>query len=206
MIRIFPSVEIPMNKLAGIFALLTLTACTTQPMAPMSSLNTGLQARSIARTDTPTLGTAKALFEFAQQQALAWSPNAVVTHIEGRNISATGRNEAAPNATWVFTFVDPNNRNQGVRFFYRGDSPEARRLTVAFGSLPATEPLEERAWGYDSNKAVTAARRLNAEIPTPVPMMELVMEQGYLLWKIPAGITGTVVLDAMHGQPPVRRR
>lgn len=195
-----------MNKVACTLALLTLSACASQPTALQPQLNNSLQTRSQSRNDSTTMGTAKAIFEFAQQQATLWSPNAVVTHIEGRNISPSGRNDASASATWVFSFVDPNNSNQATRFFYRSDSAQARRLTVPLSNLPATTPLEERAWGYDSNKAINAARNINPEIATPVPFMELTMEDGYLLWKIPAGITGTVVLNAMNGQPLTRRR
>ncbi len=183
--------------------LLMLAACQSPQVAQMPNAmpaqiqtRANTQVRQAAATqglETMPL-TSKVADDEAKRLAEAWSPNAVLTHVMGRMITASGQPHATQ-GSWTFSFIDKTSPDKALQIVFKlRMKPEVRALTRS--QLPQSEPLEIRAWGLDSDRAVLKAKQFFGTVS--LRQMELTQDvNGTLVWSF----EGKPLLDAMHGRP-----
>ncbi|HEY9840786.1 MAG TPA: hypothetical protein V6D23_10050 [Candidatus Obscuribacterales bacterium] len=165
-----------MKKALIVFALL-LAGC--QPSAPLAGLSRNFQTYAHGYETTPELPfTAKIVDDEAERLARQWSPTAAPTHVQGLNITSEGIPHI-PSGSWTFSFIDTRQRDKGLQIVLRpGLKPVVRR--IAADKLPQREPLEIRAWGIDSPKAIIKARQYFGTVS--LKAFELTAANRHLVW------------------------
>ncbi|PKL74657.1 MAG: hypothetical protein CVV27_19375 [Candidatus Melainabacteria bacterium HGW-Melainabacteria-1] len=187
-----------MSKLKLLPLLALLAGC--QPSGPVLPMSSPAAFRQQATPITTMPLTAKVADNEAWRLAQQWAAEAHLTHVLGRSITASGQPHAS-SGSWTFSFIDQQNPQKALQIVFRVKSkPLMRRLSTQQLSQP--EPLEIRAWGLDSDRAVLKAKEFFGQVS--LRQMELTRDpDGRLIWSF----DGKPLLDAMHGLPyqPLKR-
>lgn len=189
------------TRLMAALGLLLFSACQQQGVV-LNPLSTQFRQQASQATDISSMPlTAKWAENEASRLAKQWNPNAVLTHVLGVSVLASGEPHATA-GSWTFSFVDEKQPQQALQIVFRKKlSPVIKQLSAQ--QLPQAEPLEIRAWGLDSDRAVLKAREFFGQ-NVSLRYMELTQDQnGRLVWSF----DHKPLLDAMHGKPyePMRR-
>lgn len=188
-----------MNKLLILPVLLMtlLAGCQTRMQMPATA-PAALRLQSAPSSTTLPL-TAKLADDEAKRLAQQWAPRAAMTHLLGKSIVAAGEPHAS-SGSWTFSFIDLDKPENGLQIVFRlKGTPVLRR--VAARQLPHAQPLEIRAWGLDSDRAIVKAKQHFGSVSQR--QMELTEADGRLVWSF----DGKPLLEAMDGRPfqPLRR-
>lgn len=177
----------------------TATACKPAPVLPVaqsaafSSGVYGLQAQAATSQASPVL-SAKYALEKAEHYALAWSSNAALTHVFGQYITQQGLPDRR-RGSWTFSFIDYDAPEKGFQVHMQAGKPDVYQALPA-SRLPLKEPLEIRAWNYDSHQLVPIIRQLFPDISTPLPDIQLIEVDRRLVWSL----GDQQWVDAMNGR------
>lgn len=152
----------------------------------------GLQAQA-AQQASPVL-SAKYALEKAERYALAWSSNAALTHVFGQYITQQGLPDRR-RGSWTFSFIDYDAPEKGFQVHMQAGKPDVYQAMPA-SRLPLKEPLEIRAWNYDSHQLVPIIRQLFPDISTPLPDIQLIEVDRRLVWSL----GDQQWVDAMNGR------
>lgn len=191
-----------MNRCLSLLSLVLLlsatTACQSNPVMPaartqaFSARAYGLQAQA-AQQASPVL-SAKYALEKAEHYALAWSSNAALTHVFGQYITQQGLPDRR-RGSWTFSFIDYDAPEKGFQVHMQAGKPDVYQAMPA-SRLPLKEPLEIRAWNYDSHQLVPIIRQLFPDISTPLPDIQLIEVDRRLVWSL----GDQQWVDAMNGR------
>jgi hypothetical protein len=177
-----------LNLLRALPLLSLLVACQQQPLMT----NAPVQLRQAASQAAAPL-TAKMADDEAKRLAKQWSPTAALSHVLGHQITSAGQPHAST-GSWTFSFVDLQQPGKALQIvFTLKGTPQVKQLSIQ--QIPQREPLEIRAWGLDSDRAVTKARQLFGEKVSLRQMELTAVNNGRLVWSF----DGKPLLDAMHG-------
>lgn len=165
-----------MKSLIPVLLLTLLAGCQSAgaPLAPASFKS----AASVRLTQPSLPFTAKIVDEDAENLAKAWSPARALTHVLALNIVSDGTPHPAV-GSFVFSFIDKVHRERGFQVTLRpGMQPVTQEIESS--KLPQTEPLEIRAWGLDSSKAILKAREYFGDVS--LKRFELTAVEHRLIW------------------------
>ncbi len=138
--------------------------------------------------------SAKYALERAERYALAWSPEATLTHVFGQHITAQGLPHKT-RGSWTFSFVDYDAPHKGFQVHMQSGQAD-QKMALPARRLPRQEPLEIRAWNLDSNRLITQAKTLFPNLSTPLPDLELTASDRRLVWSLGQ----QQLVDAMNGR------
>ncbi|MGV3522926.1 MAG: hypothetical protein ACO1RX_01805 [Candidatus Sericytochromatia bacterium] len=179
-------------KLSALILGLVMLGCSAC-QAPLQSPSPAVQMsrQSIPMGQLPL--TAKVAADEADRLALQWAPGAALAHLLGQQITQAGVPHAQSGA-WLFSYVDSDHPERALQIRFR--VKQAPQITqVSSKQLPHSQPLEIRAWGLDSDRAITRARQM---LPNVVlKQIELSARDERLVWIF----GGQPLLDAMNGRP-----
>lgn len=188
-----------MHHFASVCAVFLLTLTTTSchsvssvplPQAPMPVA----QARNNVSSQSAQVLSAKYALDKAERYALAWSSEAALTHVFGQYITQQGLPDRR-RGSWTFSFVDYDAPEKGFQVHMQAGKPDVYQAMPA-SRLPLKEPLEIRAWNYDSHQLVPIIRQLFPDMSTPLPDIQLVEVDRRLVWSL----GDKQWVDAMNGR------
>lgn len=185
-------------KTLRLLPLLMLAACQSPQLAQVPAQMPAHVRQAAIAPDANGIETLPLTAKMADDEGMrlsqAWAPGAVLTHVMGRMITASGQPHASQ-GSWTFSYIDKQNPEKALQIVFKVKmKPEVRTITRA--QLPQALPLEIRAWGLDSDRAVLKGKQYFGTVS--LRQMELTQDvNGTLLW----AFDGKPLLDAMHGRP-----
>lgn len=188
-------------RLLQVFSLLGLvmglSACQARPLAQVMTVPRQAPVQRLVAQSQSSSGavTAKQAFTEAEQVARKWSADAALTHLEGRAITSQGLPHQRY-GEWRFAFIDYQNPQKALLVILSSGKP-VRTQTLSAQQLPQSEPLEDRAWGYDSDRLISKIREHFPTVTLPLSRIELTQLDRRLVWALGPGQS----IDAMSGQP-----
>lgn len=181
-----------------------LSACQSPGSLPVRSNGPLAQAsvasfqRLNARSTTPEAQaqvlSAKYALEAAEKYALKWSPEATLTHVFGQYITQQGLPDRR-RGSWTFSFINYDAPGQGFQVHMQAGKADVV-MAMPATRLPRQEPLEIRAWNFDSHQLIPIIKKLFPTLSTPLPDMSLVEVDRRLVWRI----GDNQLVDAMNGR------
>lgn len=182
------------------FSILTgLNACqnavplTVMGNTAVSPLNR-LQAQATNVNSQQQVLSAKYALEAAEKYAFEWSPEATLTHVFGQYITQQGLPDRR-RGSWTFSFINYDAPENGFQVHMQAGKVDIAQAMPA-SRLPRKEPLEVRAWNFDSHQLLPIIKKLFPTMVTPLPDMSLVEVDRRLVWLI----GDHQWIDAMNGR------
>lgn len=180
---------------------LAITACQAAPrnavVLPVTTASirqqNALSAQTLAAQSAPVL-SAKYALERAEKYALAWSSEATLTHVFGQYITQQGLPDRR-RGSWTFSFINYDAPDEGFQVHMQAGRADVSQAMPA-SRLPRQEPLEIRAWNFDSHQLVPIIQGLFPGIQTPLPDIQLIEVDRRLVWSLGA----EKWVDAMNGR------
>lgn len=180
-----------MKLSALLLGMLVLTCSACQATMPTASTAVSISRQSAPMGQLPL--TAKVAADEADRLALQWAPGAALAHLLGQHITQAGVPHAQSGA-WIFSYVDSDHPERALQIRFR--AKQAPQITqVNSKQLPHAQALEIRAWGLDSDRAITRARQMTPNVV--LKQIELSARDERLVWIF----GGQPLLDAMNGRP-----
>lgn len=178
---------------------LTLSACQSPATLPVrtSVSQASLQrfnARGAELEVQAQVLSAKYALEAAEKYALKWSPEATLTHVFGQYITQQGLPDRR-RGSWTFSFINYDAPEKGFQVHMQAGKADVV-MAMPASRLPRQEPLEVRAWNFDSHQLIPIVKKLFPNISTPLPDMSLVEVDRRLVWRI----GDHQLVDAMNGR------
>lgn len=172
---------------------LGMLACSACQASAPPALPASVQLKRQSAPLGPLPLTAKVAGDEADRLALQWAPGAALAHLLGQQITQAGVPHAQ-SGSWTFSYVDTDRPERALQIRFR--LKQAPQLTqVISKQLPHAQPLEIRAWGLDSDRAITRARQMMPNVV--LKHIELSARDERLVWIF----GGQPLLDAMNGRP-----
>lgn len=168
-------------------AVLPAAATFNQSAAP------ALNAQS-ADVEAQAVLSAKYALEAAEQYALKWSPEATLTHVFGQYITQQGLPDRR-RGSWTFSFINYDAPDKGFQVHMQAGKADVV-MAMPASRLPRQEPLEVRAWNFDSHQLIPMIKKLFPTLSTPLPDMSLIEVDRRLVWLI----GDHQFIDAMNGR------
>lgn len=138
--------------------------------------------------------SAKYALEAAEKYALKWSPEATLTHVFGQYITQQGLPDRR-RGSWTFSFINYDAPDKGFQVHMQAGKADVA-LAMPASRLPRQEPLEIRAWNFDSHQLIPMVKKLFPTMSTPLPDMSLIEVDRRLVWRI----GDNQLIDAMNGR------